>query len=94
MELPKKHTYVDNEIARITKELSFHETDSEKYNTLLHRLGNLQKIRQEEKSESVRPDTIVMAVVSLVQIAMVLKHERFEVITSRVFNMLTLTRAK
>lgn len=94
MELPKKRTYVDNEILRITNALKFQEPNSDEYQELLDRLGKLQKIRQEEKPEFVKPDTIVMAVVSIIQIGMVLKYEEFNVITSRVFNMLHLTKVK
>lgn len=92
MDRLKKQTYVDNEITRITRELKFKEVDSKEYNDLLDRLGRLQKIRQEEKPDRPSSDTILMAAVSLFQIAMVLKHERFEIITSRAFNMLS--RAK
>jgi predicted transcriptional regulator len=85
--MPSKHTYVDDEITKVVIELKSHDVNTEQYETILDRLGKLQKIRQEERnaylSDLPSADTIVTSVTYLVGIVMILKHENLNVITSK-----------
>ena len=42
--MPSKHTYVDDEITKVVIELKSHDVNTEQYETILDRLGKLQKI--------------------------------------------------
>lgn len=92
MKRPEKHTYVDEQIARITVALKDHEVTSKEYSELLHRLGDLQKIRQDERPDRVSSDTLLMAGTNIIGILLIIRHEHLNVITSRAMNMISKTK--
>lgn len=85
---PKLNTYVDNEISRMILDLKAHEVDSDEYGTTLERLGKLHKMRQEEKPDRVRSDTLVTVAANLVGIAMIIRHEEFYAVTSKALSFI------
>lgn len=81
---PKKNTYVDDLIARLTAKMHNEMTaGSEEYGVALDQLSKLQKIRQDEKPDRVSSDAILGAAVNILGIALILKHEHVNVITSK-----------
>lgn len=83
MFLPKANTYVDDEIARATRALKAHEIDSKEYGETLKRLGELHKIRQDERPDQISTDTAVKAIANILGIYMILRYEHMNVITSK-----------
>jgi hypothetical protein len=90
---PKKNTYVDNEISRIVLAMQDMEVDSDKYGATLERLSKLQKIRQEEKPDRVSSDTIAAVAANLIGIAIIIKHENVNVITSKALGFIPKLRS-
>lgn len=86
---PKKNTYVDNEISRVVIALQEKEPTSEEYSALLEKLSKLQKIRQEEKPDTVSSNTIAMGAVNLTGILLILQHENLHVISSKALSFVS-----
>jgi hypothetical protein len=81
---PKKNTYVDDVIARLTVKMhNDMEAGSEEFGVALDQLSKLQKIRQEEKPDTVSSDALLAAAVNILGIALIIKHEHVNVITSK-----------
>jgi hypothetical protein len=80
---PKRNTYIDGEIARTVAALQLEQIDSEEYDVLLTRIEKMQKIRQEEKPDTVTSDALVLAATNLIGIFVILRHENLNVITSK-----------
>lgn len=88
----QKPSLLDNEIKRLVRELDAWHPTSDEYATILEKVSKLRKLRDDEKSSGVSPDTLVMAVTNLVGILLIIKHERFEIITSRAMNLISKTK--
>lgn len=77
-------TELDVVIARALVELKDHEASSDEYGTVLDRVVRLQKLKESERTSSqISPDTLILAVTNLVGIAMIIRHEHMNVITSK-----------
>jgi hypothetical protein len=85
---PKVNTYVDDEIARIVVVLQDLEPNSDEYGATLDKLTKLQKIRQEEKPDRASTDTLVTVAANLVGIALIIRHENVNVITSKAMSFI------
>jgi hypothetical protein len=80
----KNEAKIDEEIARQLSLLKITETD-EGHNKIMSKIERLQKLRAAEMRPSYRvsPDTLAMAFTNLAGIFMIIKHERFEVISTK-----------
>lgn len=85
---PKSNTYVDGEISRIILAMQDEEVHSQKYNALLEQLSKLQKIRQEEKPDRASMNTMLTVGANLLGIALIIKHEDVNVITSKALSFI------
>jgi hypothetical protein len=88
MFLPKRNTYVDNEISKITSQLQDLEPKSEEYDTLLNRLEKLHKMRQDEKPDQLSSDTLALVAANLFGILLIIRHEHVNVISSKAMGTL------
>lgn len=81
-----KHTYVDDAIARLTVQLQNHEPNSKEFGEVLDRLTQLQKIRNDERNAYLNDlpsaDTILTVAANLIGVAMILHHEKLDIITT------------
>lgn len=73
----------DRQINNILADMTTMETSSEEYGTLLERLQKLHKLKTEERSSRVSPDTVLLATTNLIGIFMIIRHEDLNVITSK-----------
>ena len=89
---PKTNTYVDGEISRVVLALQNHAPTSEEYGSALEKLSKLHKIRQEEKPDRVSSDTIASVAANLLVVALIIRHEHLNVITSKAMSFVTKTR--
>jgi len=86
---PKKNTYVDDLIARLTVKMHNEmEAGSEEYGVALEQLSKLNKIRQDEKPDQVCSDALLGAAVNILGIALIIKHEHVNVITSKALSFI------
>lgn len=92
MFLDKEVTLLDKAIMNAEAELGATAPDDDKYGIILERLTRLHKVRNETKTFQVSPDTLVMAATNLIGIILIIKHERFEIITTRAMSMLSKTK--
>jgi len=69
-------------------ELKLYRTDSEEYGVILNRVLELHKMRTAERSTSVHPDTLATIAAHLFGIMLILKHERFNVISTKALSFL------
>jgi len=77
----KSPSPLDAEIARALKELNDKKPGTEEYNSILNHLEKLHKIQ--ETPDRVSYDTMVATAANLVGIALIIRHEHVNVITSK-----------
>lgn len=87
---PKMNTYVDSEIHRTVTAMKDLAIDSKEYATTVEQLSKLQKIRQEEKPDTLSADVALQAVASLIGIALIIRHEELNVITTKALSFIKL----
>jgi hypothetical protein len=88
MFLPKRNTYVDDEITRAVKALHDKDMTDEKYGVILHRLETLHKMRQDEKPDQLSSDTLALVTANLIGILLIIRHEHVNVISSKAMSMI------
>jgi hypothetical protein len=85
-----KRTLLDKEIDEVIKIMGTYPPDWEIYTLMSENLERLLKAKALETERTrklkVSPDTIVMGVFGLIQIGMILWHEKADVITSKALN--------
>lgn len=75
-------------IDELFNEIANEEGHTERYNALTDQLSKLMTLRKEKNAKRVSPDTIVIAATNLLGIALIVGHERANVITSKAVNFL------
>jgi len=75
-------------VDRAVRELDDYSVTSIEYAEVLDRLSRLHKMQVENKPASVSPDTLVLVAANLVGIVLIIKHEQFNVITSKALSFL------
>jgi hypothetical protein len=86
---PKPKTQLQAAIDDVLFQMGSHPADSNEYGTMLDRVKLLHKLKEEEKPQQrVSSDTMILAATNLVGIAMILRHEQFNVITSKALGFL------
>lgn len=83
MPKPKTKTQRQREIDRLVLELDKHEPTSEKYGDVLNRLSKLHKMEQDYRPNRPSADTVVAAGANILGIAMIIRHENLNVITTK-----------
>jgi hypothetical protein len=80
---PKSKSKLQAAIDNTLFEMESHPASSEEYGTMLDRVKQLHKLKEEEKPSRPSPDTLILVSANLVGIAMILRHEHLNVITSK-----------
>lgn len=78
-------------IDKILTTLPTLDAHSEEYSKAVNQLTALYKLKELDKPEPplrVSPDTLIMAATNIAGIILVIKHEHFNVITSKAFNFI------
>lgn len=83
--LNKKKTRLDEEISRLETLLGGYEPYSDGYADIIDNLDRLYKLKNGNKFKGVSADTLVVVGANLLGIAIILWHEKAEVITSKAF---------
>ena len=79
---------LDKEIENVTAVLDGLQPTTEEYVKTLDQLIRLHKLRNEQKSRNVSPDTLVLAGTNLLGILMIISYEHRHVITSKALPMI------
>jgi len=78
---PKPKSKLDLAIDAVLSEMEHHSPTTEEYGKLLERLSALYKLRQPSPRPS--PDVLVQSAVHILGIAMILRHEELNIITTK-----------
>lgn len=79
---------LDKEIENVTAVLDGLQPTTEDYVKILDQLIRLHKLRNEQKSRNVSPDTLILAGTNLLGILMIISYEHKHVITSKALPMI------
>jgi hypothetical protein len=71
------------EIDRLVLQLDAHEPTSEEFGAIVERLSKLHKMNQDVRPASVDPNTALTVAANLLGIAMIVRHENLNVITTK-----------
>jgi len=70
-------------IERVMQDMKDEDPHSEKFGTMTAQLTELYKIRNENRSRRVSPDTLATIVANLLGIGIIVGHERTHIVTSK-----------
>ena len=82
----KPPSRLDNEIERALKELNDKKPGTEEYKAVLNHVETLHKIQ--ETPDRVSYDTMVATAANLIGIALIIRHEHVNVITSKAMSFI------
>lgn len=74
---------IDKEIKNLLLELDELSPTSDEYQTILENVERLSKAKSYEQKSGLSPDTVAVVAGNLLGIAMIIWHERVNVITSK-----------
>lgn len=80
---PGPNPKLQRAIDRALIELNSHDVTSDKYAITLERLSKLHKMKEEETPSPVSSDVLITVAAHLIGIAMIIRHEHLNVITSK-----------
>ena len=89
---PQPKSRLQIEIDQLVLALGDHDPNSEEFGTITERLSKLHKIEQDRKPNRVSPDTALLVGANLLGIAMIIRHENLNVITSKALNFVIKAR--
>jgi hypothetical protein len=91
-EKPKYQRELENELNRALTRLRAEMPNSEDYEKMLKLVERLHDMMDEQKPEVVSKNTLLTVSGNLLGIILILKHERFEPITSKALSFVIRTR--
>lgn len=80
---PKPKSRLQIEMDKLLLTLGDHEPTSEEFGQIVDRLSKLSKIEQDRKPSRINPDTLAVVIANLLGIAMIVRHEELNVITTK-----------
>jgi len=89
----KEKTMLEKEIEAVLLDMKDMDLNSDEYEVALNHLSTLHEIKSKEKKWNVSPDTMAIVAGNLLGIILILKHEEFNVITSKAMNFVIKGRA-
>ncbi len=79
---------IDQEIEHILSELSRLSPDSDEYSTAAQNLRTLCEARSQKPANRINPETVLTLGTNILSILMILRYERFDVVTSRAMSFI------
>lgn len=79
----KKHNSLDREIDNVISKLEKLSPNSEEYSITADNLEKLYRAKSYDKNRYITPDTVALVVGNLLGIAIIIWHEKAEVITTK-----------
>lgn len=90
--LKRKPKPIDTEIEDLFARLNAVSVSSEDYEKVMNQIERLHKMKMQNASRRVSPDTALMAFTNLAGIAVIVRHEQFNVITSKALSFVSKTK--
>ena len=84
---PRPKTKLEIEIDKLVLALGDHEPNSDEYGQIIERLTKLNKVAVEKQPPRVSPDVVAKSVAHLIGIALIIRHENLNVITSKALSL-------
>jgi hypothetical protein len=88
----KDPTPLEKEISKLVLDLRNHEPNSEEYASIVRHIGDLQKVRTEQKSGGISSTTWVTIGANLIGILLITWFERENVVTSKALSFIPRTK--
>lgn len=79
----KKQTKLDEEIDMVLTWLKSKEPGTEEYTKMAANLKTLYEIRNSNKNNKIKPETIVLGACNLIGIWLILNYEEYNIVTSK-----------
>jgi hypothetical protein len=89
---PKPKSKLQVAIDEVLFQMESHPADSEEYAAMLNHVQVLHKMKEAEKPSRVSPDTLVLAATNILGIALIIRHEQFNNITSNALSFVNKAR--
>lgn len=90
--IKRKPTILDDEIKRVRLKMLDESVNSEEYDQLMNHFERLVRLRKEDRSNRVSPDTWAIVGANLLGILIIVGYERGHVIASRGMQALLKTK--
>jgi hypothetical protein len=81
--LKKKPTPIEIEIDELIKQLAHHRNTPVEYAKIMNEVERLHKLKAQDAPKRVSPDTALVTAAHLIGIAVIVRHEQFNIITSK-----------
>lgn len=85
----KNDPQLDDAIERLHNELRNVSPISAEYTNMMNHLDRLYKIKNDTRSEGVKPDTMALIAGNLAGICLIVGHERAHVVTSKALSFIS-----
>lgn len=79
----KSNAKLEKAMDELVVQLGDHPESSDEYGAILERMSKLHKIQEDRKPESISPNTALTVAANLIGIAVIVRHEHLNVITSK-----------
>jgi len=83
---------LETEIDNILSAMKGHETHTDEYAACAERLETLYNLKDVDKSDRIKPDTLVIVGGNIAVALMIIAFEQKNIVTSKVLSFLTQTR--
>ena len=84
---PKPKSDIDLALTTAFLELKTHPPTSSEYATVMDQIVKLNKMKNDNSSPCLSPDTLALAATNLLGLLMVIRHENVNVIATKAFSM-------
>ena len=86
--LNQKKNVLDEEVERVVSVMKEVDPSNESYGVMAANLVKLSQARSENARREIDPNVVIGAVTNIVGILIILKYEKFDVLTSKAFNLI------
>ena len=80
---PKPKSKLELAIDEVLIDMSHHSPTTDEYGKLLERLQDLHKMKEDEKPSRPSSDVLIQCATHILGIAMIIRHEEINIITSK-----------
>lgn len=80
---PQPKSNLQNVIDHALIDITGHDPATDEFSRAVDQIAKLHKMKESENPSRVSPDTLVLAATNIAGIVLIIKHEHFNVITSK-----------
>lgn len=90
--LSHKKNVLDEEVERVVSVMKDVDPSDDRYGAMAANLVKLSQARSENSRREIDPNVIIGAITNIVGILVILKYEKFDILTSKAINMIVKPR--